>query len=47
MRLQSVSPSYMGEVERGIRNISIETLEKICEALGVLAIDILRASGIQ
>lgn len=42
-----VSPSYMGEVERGVRNISVETLEKICDALGVLAIDIFRASGLQ
>jgi transcriptional regulator with XRE-family HTH domain len=42
-----VSPSYMGEVERGLRNISLETLEKVSRALGVSPIDILRASSFE
>jgi transcriptional regulator with XRE-family HTH domain len=40
------SPSYMGEVERGLRNISIETLGKISDALGVSPFDIIRFSTI-
>jgi transcriptional regulator with XRE-family HTH domain len=42
-----VSPSYMGEVERGVRNISLETLEKVSNALGVSPIDILRVSNVE
>jgi transcriptional regulator with XRE-family HTH domain len=41
------SPSYMGEVERGLRNISIETLDKISDALGVSPFDIIRFSTIK
>ncbi|CAH0121361.1 hypothetical protein PAE9249_03888 [Paenibacillus sp. CECT 9249] len=34
--------SYISDVERGERNISIETLEKIVEALGVVPAEVFR-----
>lgn len=34
--------SYIGSVERGERNISIETLEKIIKALDILPVDLFR-----
>jgi transcriptional regulator with XRE-family HTH domain len=33
--------SYIGGVERGERNITIQTLEKICDALGVHFFDLM------
>lgn len=38
----STSDSYMASIERGERNLSIESLRKITEALGVQPIDALR-----
>lgn len=30
-----ITPAYYGQVERGIKNISVRRLEKICDALDV------------
>lgn len=35
-----ISTSYYGQIERGIANPSVETLEKICDVLGVRIYDI-------
>ncbi|MNW44580.1 HTH-type transcriptional regulator SinR [compost metagenome] len=35
--------SYIGGIERGEKNISLDTLEKLCAALGVKAGDLLDA----
>lgn len=33
--LSSLHPTYIGQVERGEKNITVETLDKITKALGV------------
>jgi len=33
----SISPQFLSEIERGIKGVSVETLYKLCEGLGVSA----------
>jgi len=35
----NITPAYLGQVERGERNITVNTLEKICTALGISLAD--------
>lgn len=39
--------TYISDIERGERNISMETLEKVISALGVNAIEVFRFEGIE
>ena len=31
----NVTPAYFGQVERGVKNVTVHTLEKICNAMNV------------
>jgi len=42
-----VHPTYLSDIERGERNISMETLEKIITALDINAVDLFRFEGIE
>jgi transcriptional regulator with XRE-family HTH domain len=33
--IADITPAYLGQVERGTKNITVYTLEKICRALNV------------
>ena len=41
--LAMVTPSFLGLIERGKRKLSVETLYKICRAVGVPACELMRA----
>ena len=38
-----LTPKYLGEVERGLVNISVDALMRIAKALGVHVVDLLRS----
>jgi transcriptional regulator with XRE-family HTH domain len=40
--LAGLHRTYVGSVERGERNISIDNIERLANALGVTAVDLLR-----
>ncbi len=40
-----VHRTYIGGVERGERNLSLQSVERIAEAIGVDPVDLLRVSG--
>ncbi|MGG2197544.1 helix-turn-helix domain-containing protein [Paenibacillus validus] len=44
--MAGLQDTYLGGVERGTRNISMETLEKIIHALGVSPVDVFRFGDI-
>jgi len=33
--IANITPAYLGQVERGTKNVTVRTLEKICSALNV------------
>ena len=33
--IAEITPAYFGQVERGLKNVTVHTLEKICAALNV------------
>ena len=33
--LAEITPAYLGQVERGTKNITVRTLEKVCNALNI------------
>ena len=33
--IADITPAYLGQVERGMKNITVYTLEKICRALNI------------
>lgn len=41
-KLAGISQSYISDLEAGKKNPTIEVLEKICEALGITIIDLLK-----
>ncbi|MEK3915306.1 helix-turn-helix domain-containing protein [Paenibacillus sp. FSL H7-0331] len=43
----NVQHTYLGDVERGVRNISIESLEKIMEALSIEPTDLFEYKAIE
>src|ERR1700742_3978862 len=43
--LAALHPTYVSSVERGERNISIDTMERLAHALGIELADLLRAGG--
>jgi ribosome-binding protein aMBF1 (putative translation factor) len=42
--LADLHPTYVGSVERGERNVSIDNMERLASALGVDVIDLLRTT---
>jgi transcriptional regulator with XRE-family HTH domain len=43
--LAELHPTYVGSVERGERNISIDHMERLAAALGLDVMDLLRLQG--
>lgn len=43
--LSGLHPTYVGSVERGERNVSIDNMDKLARALAVDVVDLLRAEG--
>jgi transcriptional regulator with XRE-family HTH domain len=43
--LAGLHPTYVGSVERGERNVSIDNMERLASALGIDVIDLLRIDG--
>lgn len=43
--LSGLHPTYVGSVERGERNVSIDNMERLARALGVDVADLLHVSG--
>ena len=33
--IAEITPAYLGQVERGVKNITVRTLEKVCNALNI------------
>ena len=33
--IAEITPAYLGQVERGVKNVTVYTLEKICRALNI------------
>lgn len=31
----NITPAYLGQVERGMKHITVKTLEKVCDALHI------------
>lgn len=45
--LADLHPTYVGSVERGERNISVDNMERLAAALGLDIVDLLRVGGAQ
>lgn len=43
--LADLHPTYVGSVERGERNVSIDNMERLAVALGLDVVDLLRPGG--
>ena len=43
--LSGLHPTYVGSVERGERNVSVDNMERLAHALGVQVIDLLAEHG--
>jgi len=37
--IADITPAYLGQVERGTKNITVDTLEKVCTALNITLAD--------
>jgi len=37
--IADITPAYLGQVERGTKNITVHTLEKVCTALNITLAD--------
>jgi len=43
--LADLHPTYVGSVERGERNVSIDNMERLANALGLDVVELLRTEG--
>lgn len=37
--IADITPAYLGQVERGLKNITVHTLKKVCNALNITLAD--------
>ena len=42
-RILDVHPSYISQIERGVRNVSLKNIERLAKALGVSVEDLVKS----
>ena len=45
--IADITPAYLGQVERGLRNVTINVLERICDAMSVSLADFFSSACVE